>query len=600
MVASQGEVRGRLPELAKYDIVEEIGHGGMATVYRARDPRLSRDVAIKVIHPHLRDSPEVAHRFHVEAQAVAKLRHANIVEVYDVSAEEDREQYLVVELVRGKTLRKVLQERSPMPPEVAAAFAMELLAALSHAHAEGVVHRDIKPENVLVESSAQGVKVKLTDFGIAKLLDSKGVTSTGQVLGSPAHMAPEQIEGGDVDARSDVFGLGVLLYECMVGHLPFEGANPAQVLRRVLDGHYSPAEMDRPTVGKAWSVILDRALAHEAGDRWESAADMRKAIATELTRLGIGDAKEQIASYLEDPEAYEAELEQKLVDRLCETGAAARKAGNVLLAANDYNRALAYAPSDPGLLKVVSTMHRASARTDLVKRGAPAVGLLVAATCFAFFVTRALKGNHVAPPQPLPSAPVSVAGTGPSATPSADVSAATSAKPPTSAPSALAVAPSSTNRVPAPPPQVTTRNVVLVSVKPVNGVSAQVDQDAPVGVTAGSELPLDAKPHVIQFTCALDACEPKTITVPAGKEEFSTGIELAIRDAKLIVEGDAKASYGILENPQIDLKSGVSVSVPCKQATNNNITIVDRADPSRRVSARLSAGKLSTVAFPAN
>ena len=142
MAASTGELgRGRLPALAKYEIIEEIGHGGMATVYRARDPRLDRDVAIKVIHPHLRDSPEVAHRFYVEAQAVAKLRHPNIVEVYDVSAQGDREQYLVVELVRGRTLRGILHDRSPLPPEVAAGIALQLLDALAHAHAPALTPR---------------------------------------------------------------------------------------------------------------------------------------------------------------------------------------------------------------------------------------------------------------------------------------------------------------------------------------------------------------------------------------------------------------------------------------------------------------------------
>jgi serine/threonine-protein kinase len=201
---------GRLPELAKYEILEEIGHGGMATVYRAHDRRLERDVAVKVIHPHLRDSPEVVSRFNAEAKAVAKLRHRNIVEVYDVSAPEDADLYLVVELVRGTTLRKLLEKRRALPPEIAGALAIELLGALAHANAAGVVHRDIKPENVLIEhalppeeladhgrpSVGSRVMVKLTDFGIAKLLDAHGVTSTGQVLGSPAHMAPEQIEGG--------------------------------------------------------------------------------------------------------------------------------------------------------------------------------------------------------------------------------------------------------------------------------------------------------------------------------------------------------------------------------------------------------------------
>src|SRR5690606_10544202 len=137
--------------------------------------------------------------------------------------------------------------------------------ALAHAHRHGVIHRDIKPENVLLSTDgavtggpSAGPRVKLTDFGIAKLLDAQGVTHTGQVLGSPAHMAPEQIEGGDVDARSDVFGAGVLLYECMVGSLPFDGKNPAQVLRRVLDGSFTPPERARPTVGAGWSRIVEK------------------------------------------------------------------------------------------------------------------------------------------------------------------------------------------------------------------------------------------------------------------------------------------------------------------------------------------------------
>ncbi len=240
---------GMVPQLAKYELLEELGHGGMATVYRARDRRLGREVAVKVIHPHLRDSREVVSRFHAEAKAVAMLRHPNIVDVYDVSEPDETHQYLVVGLVRGTTLRKLLQERGAMPPEIAAAVALELLAALAHANANGVVHRDVKPENVLVERrplalagkhaatderahepDGPRVAVKLTDFGIAKLLDAQGVTSTGQVLGSPAHMAPEQIEGGEVDARADVFGVGVVLYRRVHGRAP--APSRARILRR--------------------------------------------------------------------------------------------------------------------------------------------------------------------------------------------------------------------------------------------------------------------------------------------------------------------------------------------------------------------------------
>jgi serine/threonine-protein kinase len=229
------------PRIEKYELLEEIGHGGMASVYRAKDRRLGREVALKLIHPHLRESPEVAARFVAEARAVAKLRHPNIVCVYDISDEDEPERYLVAELIEGATLRQLLREHGRLPVELGVVVALEIGKALSHAHEQGVIHRDVKPENVLVELSKDSearVRVKLTDFGIAKLLDAQGVTSTGQVLGSPAHMAPEQIEGNDVDARADVFSLAVLLYECLVGRLPFQGNNPAQVLRAVLEGHF--------------------------------------------------------------------------------------------------------------------------------------------------------------------------------------------------------------------------------------------------------------------------------------------------------------------------------------------------------------------------
>src|SRR3954471_21978726 len=140
-----------LPQLSKYELLEEIGHGGMATVYRAKDRRLGREVAVKIIHRHLRENAEVGARFIAEARAAAKLHHPGIVEVYDVSTEDDGERFLVVELIRGTTLRKVLQAHRQMPAEIGAAIALELCEAVEHAHEASIIHRDIKPENVLVE-----------------------------------------------------------------------------------------------------------------------------------------------------------------------------------------------------------------------------------------------------------------------------------------------------------------------------------------------------------------------------------------------------------------------------------------------------------------
>jgi eukaryotic-like serine/threonine-protein kinase len=349
-----------LPHLAKYEILEELGHGGMATVYRAKDVRLGREVAVKIIHKHLRESHEMAARFEAEARAVAKLRHPNIVEVYDVSSEDEPDKYIVVELSRGATLRKLLAKVGEMPPEIAALLAIELGHALSCAHAAGVIHRDLKPENVLIET-IDAVKVQLTDFGIAKILDAQGVTSTGQVLGSPAHMAPEQIEGGDVNARADVFGLGVLLYECMVGHLPFEGKNPAQVLRRVLEGSYAAADRERPSVGAKWAKMLAKALSKEASDRFPSADAFLRAMQAEVDSLGFSDSATELRMFFSHPEAYRQDHGQRLVAALTRRGEQARKAGDRHGAAADFNRALAYAPQDANLLRLIGRLQRGRA-----------------------------------------------------------------------------------------------------------------------------------------------------------------------------------------------------------------------------------------------
>jgi serine/threonine-protein kinase len=414
----------------------------MATVYRARDPRLGREVAVKVIHKHLRENAEVGTRFVAEARAAAKLRHPGIVDVFDVSNEEDAERYLVAELIRGTTLRKVLQRHRDMPAEIGAAMVLQICEALEHAHASSIIHRDIKPENVLVELPADraaaaaailaasgavgkappssgdhdtpapsapgdsgpkrhgrrdpGVVIKITDFGIAKILDAQGVTSTGQVLGSPAHMAPEQIEGGDVDARTDVFALGVLMYECLVGHLPFEGKNPAQVLRRVLEGTYPAADRERSTVGGRWSTILARALAREASARTASAAQLGEQIRVELAALGIDDGYAEISAYFADPAAYTEGQAARLVPRLVARGEAARKSGDIPGAAADFNRALALSPDDLTILKRIGHLTSSAGRRQMLRR-AGAVGAILGGSVLlglaAFQVARAVKAS---------------------------------------------------------------------------------------------------------------------------------------------------------------------------------------------------------------
>ena len=441
------------PVLDKYELLEEIGHGGMATVYRGRDVRLDREVAIKVIHKHLRDNPEVRRRFVSEAKAVAKLRHPGIVDVYDVSDDDAVERYLVVELVRGTTLRQLLQEHVTLPAEIGAGIVLRLCEAVEHAHQSGVIHRDIKPENVLIALGSQsgtpangsaagddaqaaaaghgngnggarpskpskpskpsngtrtsdaprgsgevtGPRVKLTDFGIAKVIDTKGLTSTGQILGSPAHMAPEQIEGGEVGPYTDVFALGVLLYEMVVGHLPFEGKNPAQVLRRVLDGIYESADSEQPQVGGRWAAIIGRALERDPAARTQSAAEIGASIRQELGELGRGDVDAELAAFFLDPDAYRESLCEALVPRLLERGEEARRKGRIHQAADDFNRALAFQPTNLGILRRVSALgaqgvwKRRTARFSAIVLGSLLLG------SGAYGVTRWLKPQRGGP-----------------------------------------------------------------------------------------------------------------------------------------------------------------------------------------------------------
>ncbi len=608
---------GRAPELAKYDILEELGVGGMATVYRGHDRRLGRDVAIKVLHPHLRENSEIAHRFAAEAKAVAKLRHRNIVEVFDVSDVGDTDHYLVAELVRGSTLRQVLARQGPLPPEIAALIVLELLSAVAHAHASGVIHRDVKPENVLIELRGAGahdsppadraageerVHVKLTDFGIAKLLDSQGVTSTGQVLGSPAHMAPEQIEGGEVDGRADIFGLGVLFYECLVGHLPFDGSNPAQVLRRVLEGAYARAERERPVVGKVWSDIVNSALARDPSDRYPDAERMRQAIEGELGRLRVRNARSELEAWFDDPQLWESKHNERLVEVLCDLGLHARRRGAAIEAAADYNRALAYAPSNPHVLRTVAGLSRAAGRAQAFKKALPLGVLVMLLGVCSYGIARQVRRMATLPP-PLAASlvkPVASAAAAPTLAENVNTVGELSQTRSEASGGGLvrsrALPREGAGRM---------RAVRLGSVSPMFGVRLRVDGIAfPDEVRSGLSVLVTERSHLLRFTCVdpiahEEICVPQSVPVDAGDKEVTLDVALKILPARLTVVGDPTHRYTVDELPGVVFGAGITQDIPMTSG-QKRIKVSDLTDPSlARQIVVLSAGNEKRVLFGA-
>ncbi len=356
--------------IGRYEVRGELGTGGMAVVYRAHDPRLERDVAVKVLHPHLARDPESRARFEREARAAARLRHPNIVEVYEFSDPDERESYMVTELLEGPTLRRFTERHPDVPAEVAAAIGIVLCDALACAHAQGVVHRDVKPDNLMLQRG----QVKLTDFGIAHVADGRGMTLTGQVLGSPAHMAPEQIEGSHVDARTDVFAAGTVLYQLAVGKLPFEGTTAHALLRKILDGQFTDAARAAPRVGHRFAAILAKALAREPDKRYASAEALRADLCAFVKEAGWEFPERELRAYFDGPEAVVAALLVQLKERLPRIGEEAQRAGDQGAAMGYFNRALAI---DPGNTKVLALVRRASRRRQMA-RVARAVGLVAA------------------------------------------------------------------------------------------------------------------------------------------------------------------------------------------------------------------------------
>ena len=264
--------------VGRYEIVEQLGQGGMAVVYKARQPSLDRIVALKVIRSGYSEDPEFLERFRREARAVARLDHPNVVQVYDFE-EIDGRAVLAMQLLDGGGLKdriaRFAGEGRLLPPHEVTRVIEQIAAGLAYAHERGVIHRDVKPANVMFTADGRAV---VTDFGIARMLGGTQLTATGVGIGTPEYMSPEQGQGGQLDARSDVYSLGVVAYELLAGQLPFTGDTPFAVVLKHVRDPLPPPSTRNPALSATVDAVLVRALAKQPADRYPAVTDLAAAL----------------------------------------------------------------------------------------------------------------------------------------------------------------------------------------------------------------------------------------------------------------------------------------------------------------------------------
>ncbi|MDH7577741.1 MAG: protein kinase [Bacillota bacterium] len=259
----------------RYEIEEEIGRGGIGTVYRARCRLLNRTVAIKVLHPHLAENEIFREHLWQEARAAAALSHPNIISIYDLVKEGDH-YLLVMEYFPGESLRSLLHREGTLPPKRATNLVSQVCSALAEAHRQGIIHRDIKPHNILVNATNQ---VKVADFGLAENIhDSSLITKTGRLIGSIPYLAPERIQGEEACFQTDIYSAGIVLYELLTGKTPFTGSSPAEIADKHLHEEPVPANEVNPAVPPLLAAVVQKALAKDPAGRFPSALSFAQAL----------------------------------------------------------------------------------------------------------------------------------------------------------------------------------------------------------------------------------------------------------------------------------------------------------------------------------
>lgn len=390
--------------LGNYRLIRRLGAGATATVYLAEHAVMGRQAALKILHPHLLPDPASHERFQREARVLSALDHGNIVRLYDFAAGPEAV-YLVCEYVEGETL-SALVRRAAFPPELALPVLIEICAGIGESHCRGIVHRDIKPENILITPAG---RIKVSDFGIARMLETEKLTVTGALMGSPHYMSPEQIEGGPVSPASDVFSLGVILYRLTTGQHPFEGDIQAAVLKRVLTGAYVPAASRAPRANLLVSAAIDRALLRDPGRRYPDAKAFGDALFRLRPLFGLGQADQELPDFLADPEGYSGRLHERLSAALMAQAQQARRAGNEARALAALNHTLALQGNHREALRLLSKIRG--------RRNWRKAGLAVSVFLLLFLATLFLPSRVHESARPSPDTLTVVRKTAPSPQP---------------------------------------------------------------------------------------------------------------------------------------------------------------------------------------
>ena len=591
-----------LERVEKYEIIGEIGHGGMATVYRARDTRLDRLVALKVMHPHLQGAKEARQRFAREAVTVARLHHPSILEIYDYSGEESEVRFISTELLTGPTLKVFAEQHPDLPAEIAACIAIQVARALGAAHAEGVIHRDVKPENIMLHESKG---VKLTDFGIAQLVDVQGMTTTGQVLGSPAHMAPEQIEGRECDARSDLFSLGTVLYMLATGQLPFVGTNPHHVLKRIMDGKFADPLQLRPAIGSRLAAIIRRLLELDPARRYANAGELAADLTEFVAESGISSPDAALAQFLADPTGFGAQLRGDAIAHLTALGESAQARGQVPVALDHFNRVLALDDGNTRVLTAVQRIGRRAARRRLLAR----VGSVAAACAVLGGAIYALAASG----PPLPPAP-------PAAT-ARDGQPVRRTAPSTGTGSRPRATPAPAKATPKPTPPRRPNRDTGTAGRPNRPAAGESGGEGPrkvtfnpypanvsIGVNGAEprafgpsfrEIELEPGMHRFKFVGAHECCidEEVSIKIPPGEEPFAITKRLKFRPAGLYVVTNVPSATVVVDDGAVSggSRDVIQISDMSDLVETHHIRITAEGHEDKVQDVRLQAGQVVTV-----